>query len=351
MQSNCCIVVGLLHNCIATWVHLWLAGTGEKCWWGSFWRGSTSPLPIFPGQEAFAKNGKLTRTEGPKCTPCSSFRNHHPTHEWLQPRALEIEWIFNGDFETSCPGPKVDQGPSPESYDLVTALNLPSGRGGRVQFYGLYCCLTTCWIAIQHLFGRFEVADVCDIARAICALERTLWLFQQVLVHERHKNSLETFRTPWFFWQTPYGHMVFYSLFVGMFSPLCSGPWVIWSRTGYRATVRAWQGVFWSMPSSQWGTCCMGDCTLSAIIARTGQVPDRTASLFSWKFAFHQNGRRTHLEAGWPGLHIRPFETNFYVRLLTFCAFFNGHDYDVSLYLLAGIILLRIQCKISEYKV
>ena len=60
-----------------------------------------------------------------------------------------------------------------------------------------------------------------------------------------------------------------------------------------------------------WGTCCMWVCTLSAIIARTGQVPDRTASLFSCKFAFHQNGRRTHLEAGWPGLHIRQFETNF----------------------------------------
>ena len=69
--------------------------------------------------------------EGPKCTSCTSFRNH-PTPEWLQPRALEIEWIFNVDFETSCPGPKVDQGPSPESYDLVTALNLRGEGEGAI---------------------------------------------------------------------------------------------------------------------------------------------------------------------------------------------------------------------------
>ena len=75
-----------------------------------------------------AKNGNLTRMERGKWTPPSSFRNQ-PAPEWLEPRAVEIEWIFNGDFETSCPGPKVDQGPSPESYDLVTALNL-RGREG-----------------------------------------------------------------------------------------------------------------------------------------------------------------------------------------------------------------------------
>ena len=157
--------------------------------------------------------------EGPKCTSCTSFRNH-PTPEWLQPRALEIEWIFNGDFETSCPGPKVDQGPSPESYDLVTALNLPTGRG-RVQFYGLYCCLTTCWIAIQHLFGRFEVADVCDIARAICAhcdcFNRS-WCMRGTRILWRHLGPPDF---------SDKLHMVFYSLFVEMFSPLCSGPWVI----------------------------------------------------------------------------------------------------------------------------
>ena len=150
-----------MHNCIATWLHHWLAGSREKMLMRLILRRIHQPLPIYPGQRALAKNGKVTRMEGPKCTSCTSFRNH-PTPEWLQPRALEIEWIFNGDFETSCPGPKVDQGPSPESYDLVTALNL-RGRG-RVQFYGLNCCLTTCWIAIQHLFGRFEEADVCDIA-------------------------------------------------------------------------------------------------------------------------------------------------------------------------------------------
>ena len=119
---SCCIIA-LLLGCTTGWQ----AG-GKKCWWGSFWGGSTAPLPIYPGQRALAKNGKVTRMEGPKCTSCTSFRNH-PTPEWLQPRALEIEWIFNGDFETSCPGPKVDQGPSPESYDLVTALNL-RGREG-----------------------------------------------------------------------------------------------------------------------------------------------------------------------------------------------------------------------------
>ena len=74
-----------------------------------------------------AKNGNLTRMEErPKC----KF-SQPPAPQWLlPPRALEIEWIFNaGDFETSCPGPKVDQGPSPKSYDLVTALNLRGGGG------------------------------------------------------------------------------------------------------------------------------------------------------------------------------------------------------------------------------
>ena len=68
MQRNCCIVVELLHNCIATWLHHCLPGSRLKMLMRLILTRIHQPAPYLPGQEALAKNGNLTRMEGPKCT-------------------------------------------------------------------------------------------------------------------------------------------------------------------------------------------------------------------------------------------------------------------------------------------
>ena len=165
-----------LHNCIATWVHHCLAASRVKMLMRLILRKIHHPLPIQPQGGGFGQKWKPNKSTTPRLSGSSSPES---IGNWMD--------IFNaGNFETSCPGPKVDQGPS---YDLVTALNL-RGVGG-LQLYGLqYYGWTTCWIAIQHWFGRFEVADVCKICQCVPKIAH-MSPFQQILVPQRHWNSVD----------------------------------------------------------------------------------------------------------------------------------------------------------------